>query len=213
MPRRKKTPGTALVPSTSPRSYPVAGTTIQLTQLHIVPNRHPAGRGPWTDGPDKLAWTDQATGLACTILRDDDGTLGGYVGLGPNHPLFGFSHDAIPGTFGIGVHGGLDYGKACDGGPEATSVCHPEQTGADPLWWFGFTCNRNTDLVPGKPVREQGIGAENGRTYKTVGYVYGETVKLAAQLKAADGKEGGASGVPLNLSPSQPVGLDPGQKR
>lgn len=210
---KKKNHRTALVPVTSPASYAIADTTIQPLQLYQVPDRHPAGTGPWRAEPDKLAWVDAATGLHCTILRDDDGTLGGYVGLGPDHPLFGFSHDAIPGTLGIGVHGGLDYSEACDDGPEESSVCHAHDGHGDPLWWFGFTANRNTDLVPGNPVPTRGIGAENGRTYKTVGYVYGETVKLAAQLKAADGTGSAASGVPLDLSPTQPVGLDPEEKR
>lgn len=212
MTRRKRT-GTALVPSSAPGSYPIANTSIQLTQLHIVPDRHPRGRGPWSDEPDKIGWTDQATRLACTILRQHDGTLAGFVGIGPDHPLFGFSHDAIPISLGIGVHGGLDYSEACDHGPEETSVCHAEEGSSDPLWWYGFVADRNTDLVPGQPVSNHGIGAENGRSYKTVSYIYHETVKLAGQLKAADGKGGGASGVPLDLSPSQPAGLDPEKKQ
>jgi len=210
MPKKKST-GSALVPSTTPTFYPIADTTISPTQVYHVPKRHPAGDGPWKHEADKIAWSDKATGLACTILRHRDGSLGGYVSVPDSHPLHGFNHDAIPARLGISVHGGLDFGEACEDGPEETSVCHPSgasRAGHDPLWWFGFRCDRSYDYIPGRNPRDNDLGAEAGRTYKSEAYVYGQTVKLAHQLKALEGNTG-ESGISLDLAPSPPVGLDP----
>jgi hypothetical protein len=210
MPKKKSTEN-ALVTSTTPTFYPIAETTIEPTQVFRVPKRHPAGDGPWRNEADKVAWIDKATGLACTILRHRDGSLGGYCAVSETHPLFGFNHDAIPAALGISVHGGIDYSRACDNGPTETSVCHPSPTrGGDhePLWWFGFRCDRSYDYIPTQNPRDNDLGAEAGRTYKSEGYVYLQTVKLASQLKAIEDSTG-ESGVSLDLAPSPPVGLDP----
>jgi hypothetical protein len=46
------------------------------------------GPGPWQEEPDKIQWLDDATGLPCLVVRNDWGTLCGYVGVGPGHPLY-----------------------------------------------------------------------------------------------------------------------------
>ena len=123
MPKKKAPQSRALVPVGEAKTYPIATTEIEATQLFHVPARHPRGPGPWEHEVDKIAWIDAATGLACTILRQPDGVLGGYVGVGEDHPLFGFEKDAVPGALGISPHGGLDYAATCKRGPEETSVC------------------------------------------------------------------------------------------
>ena len=80
MPRKKK-PSTALVPTGGPKFYPIGGAVIEPTQLILAGRRHPQGDGPWKREADKISWMDETTGLACTILRQADGTLSGYVGL------------------------------------------------------------------------------------------------------------------------------------
>src|SRR4051812_13771303 len=47
------------------------------------------GDGPWQSEPDKRQWHDEATGLACLIVRGPMGALCGYVGLPPGHPWHG----------------------------------------------------------------------------------------------------------------------------
>ena len=220
----------ALVPAGQTKPYPIASTMIEASQIFHVPQRHPNGEGPWQNEADKIAWTDSATGLPCTILRSEDGTLGGYVGIREDHPLFGFTVDALPGALGISPHGGLDYAATCQRGPEETSICHPspatnrtrrpsrddarasgEQVGGhEPLWWFGFQCNKNHDHVPGRyPGLMPGKGHENGKTYRDEAYVYGQTTQLARQLHAICSAvaTGGTSLDPSDSSP--PVGLDP----
>lgn len=55
------------------------------------------GPGPWQSEPDKLQWKDEATGLACLIVRSDvSGSLCGYVGVPSTHPAYGLSYDGQP---------------------------------------------------------------------------------------------------------------------
>lgn len=228
MPKKKTTTSRALVPFGKTRTYPIADTQIEASQVFHVPARHPSGDGPWQHEADKVAWVDAATGLACTILRQEDGEMGGYVGVDEDHPLFGFQVDAVPGSLGISPHGGLDYAAPCEDGPASITICHPialpkkrpsrSKDGDDhhgshqPLWWFGFQCDRNHDLVPSRRSRTSDLGAENGRVYRDIAYVYSQTCKLARQLKAAiDGKCD--SDTQLDPASPPPVGLDPERRR
>lgn len=228
MPKKKTTASQALVPVGETRTYPIAGTQIDATQVFHVPARHPSGDGPWQEEPDKLAWVDACTGLRCTILRQVDGVLGGFVGVGDDHPLFGFEVDAVPGSLGISPHGGLDYAAPCEDGPTEITICHPivparkrpsrSKDGDDghgshqPLWWFGFECDRNHDLVPGRRARPNDLGDENGRVYRDIAYVYEQTCRLARQLKATVDGQGGRN-TQLDPTSAPPVGLDPERRR
>lgn len=119
----------------APVTYPVADTSITALQVYHNPDRRPSGDGPWNDEADKVAWVDAETGLGCIMLRQKNGTISGYVGVGPEHPLFGFEADAVPVGVSNAVHGGVTYGKACEvnrfarvawGKPrkERYTVCH-----------------------------------------------------------------------------------------
>lgn len=216
----KKTTGGNMLPARAtktrslplPRSYPLAGTAIQPTQIFAIPGRHPRGQGPWTDEPDRIAWRDARTGLDCLILREHNGTLSGYVAVPPSHPLAGYSYDAVPAAIRAMPHRGLDYSAPCDWrAPEAISVCHIEVVqhrravpsdahephGAD-AWWFGFDTDRPGDLVPNgrAPDRHR----EEGEVYRDIHYVAAETLKLAEALKAID-----SAGAPI--APSVPANL------
>lgn len=81
---------------------------------------------------DKVAWLDPETQFECIMMRaGEGGLLGGYVGVPPTHPLYGFDEGAIPPD--IDVHGGITDAKACQHGPsavrrlraEARRICHP----------------------------------------------------------------------------------------
>ena len=228
MPKKKITASQALVPVGGTKTYPIADTQIEATQVFHVPARHPSGDGPWKHEPDKLAWVDASTGLACTILRQEDGVLGGFVGVDEDNPLFGFEVDAVPGALGISPHGGLDYAAPCEDGPPEITICHPKTANRErpgrgkdgddnhgshePLWWFGFQCDRNHDLVPGRRPYTNDLGAENGRVYRDIAYVYSQTCRLARQLRSA---VDGTSDSDTQLDPASPppVGLDPERRR
>ena len=220
MPRKKPSRALAATQPSRPAipdRFAIGGTEIRPVQLARIHDRHPAGEGPWTGEPDRLAWIDPVTGLSCLILRQADGTLGGYVAVAPNHPLWGFNHDAIPANLNLHVHGGLDYGALCARrGPEDIRICHAhhaasrqsqlegpgKDAGADDAWWFGFGCDKPGDLVPDgyKPA----LHREEGEVYRGIDYVYAETVELARQLKAIEDGAGGTdgpdgSGVPPQL--------------
>lgn len=197
--------------SLEPVAYPLGDTEITALQIYHNPDRKPSGDGPWNDEAEKIAWVDQDTGLGCIILRQKNGTLSGYVGIGPNHPLFGFEADAVPLDLTNCVHGGITYGRECEanrfarrayGEPrtERYTVCHVTvtrkvqsyrtvQTTKDEfehedLWWLGFDTDHVGDLVP------QGYNrsARMGNVYRDQAYVYQECLTLAQRLKAVDGR-------------------------
>jgi hypothetical protein len=139
------------------------------------------------------------------MLRQKDGTISGYVGVGVEHPMFGFEADAVPIDICRIVHGGITYGKACEvnrfdrvawGEPrkERYTVCHVTrvrlvqeyktvQTTKDEfhedLWWFGFDTNHPGDLKPRDP-----NGRRKGDVYRDQSFVYENCLALVRKLKS-----------------------------
>lgn len=149
------------------------------------------GEGPWVDEPDKIQWTDEATGLPCMIHRGPVGSLCGYVGVPPEHPLHGKGCEAPH----VDVHGGLTYANRCmEGDDPATGICHVPGPGEpEDVWWFGFDCaHLMYDIAPAMAVRERVMELPPfpssplypTPTYKDVAYVTHEVTILAAQLAA-----------------------------
>lgn len=156
----------------------------------MVPAVQPAAEGQWRVEPDKVAWTDQATGLPCIIRREEGGHLGGYVGLPREHPLYGYEADAIPAGL-LSVPGGLDYAAPCDEhGPESRAICHVRNAHHDDLWWVGIVCNRIGDLIPDDAAHAQEAQRLGIRqTYRDAQTVYGVCTDLAAELVAVGDKQ------------------------
>ncbi|MFW2448845.1 MAG: hypothetical protein ACN4E6_16105 [Qipengyuania pacifica] len=190
----------------APASYPVADTTITALQIYHNPERKPDEDGPWSNEADKIAWIDEATGLGCIMLRQEDGTLSGYVGVGPEHPLYGFEADAVPLSVSCDVHGGITYGKQCEvnrtelrakGKPrqERYTVCHVTRTRwvqdyenvqttkdefeHEELWWLGFDTNHTGDLRP----NDTYYSPRKGDVYRDQAFTYVNCVALAKRLK------------------------------
>lgn len=189
-----------------PLAYPVADTSITALQIYHNPDRKPDKDGPWNREADKVAWIDKETGLACIMLRQEDGTISGYTGVGPDHPLFGYNADAVPTPISQVVHGGLTYGKTCEvnrfddvpwGEPreERYTICHvtrvrivqdyrrvqttENEFDHEHLWWLGFDTNHPGDLIPGKTGDRR-----RGEVYRDQAFVYENCVKLARTLKS-----------------------------
>ena len=159
---------------------------------YTVPAHQPAADGAWRLEPEKLAWSDRATGYPCIIRREIGGHLAAYVGLPLAHPLYGYRADAIPANL-LGVPGGLDYAAPCDErGPESTSICHvADNRQHDDLWWLGTECNRITDLIPDNvehAAEAQRLGVR--QIYRDVETVYGICTDLAARLKKLESGDG-----------------------
>ncbi len=218
--QRKKEQG-ALVPVGPPPHHGVrrmhGGTElVAVDAVYSVPSVHPFKAGPWALEADKIAWTDPMSGLACIIRRSGPtGCLEGYVGVGPEHPLFGVTPGALVGL-GLHTHGGISYAQPCARNEHASvSVCHlvgpsevlfshgpasVEGADHDDAWWFGFTCDHASDVIPssrssGRTKLPDGI---NAPVYRDEAFVHRECVHLAAQLKAlADGRD------PSGLVPEQ----------
>lgn len=160
------------------------------------------GAGPWQDEPDKIQWTDEATGLPCLIVRGPIGALCGCVGIAEGHPLFNKTYDenrvgkcgdtcgedyhyACTPEAMLEVHGGITYTNFCQKGVhESEGVCHvPDAGQPDHVWWFGFDCVHYQDIVP----KFQKIGSgTHGEVYRDVAFVKSEVTKLAAQLHAME---------------------------
>lgn len=211
--------------SLAPINYPVAETSITADQIWHNPDRKPPGDGPWNDEADKVAWVDTETGFGCIMLRQENGTLSGYVGVGLDHPLFGFTADAVPVDISNTVHGGVTYGKECEvnrfkveeyGKPrtERYTVCHSTYTKVvrnyrtvqstedgfehQDLWWLGFDTNHIGDFVP----RGYNRNSRKSDVYRDQTFVYGHVTAFAKRLKeiaesglAADGRGDSASNV------------------
>jgi hypothetical protein len=211
----------------SGRDYATSDGPVPAAEIYFAKDGMPKGEGPWLGEADKVAWVDPATGLECIMLRDHPrGFLSGYVGVGAEHPLFGWDHRAVPADLGIEVHGGLTYSRICDEGPspalrlirESRRICHVV-VGEVPLkhatdhrasphqWWFGFDCDHLYDVVPGElQDRRDFKGAGIEARYRDDGYVVREIKNLAVQLAAIrDGRP-----VPAREGPPlPPMGLDP----
>jgi hypothetical protein len=154
---------------------------MAITYINPEINKAMWGPGPWDTEPDKISWTDKATGLPCLIVRNRLGSLCGYVAVEPGHPMHGKDYDGVPVT----VHGGLTFAGSCnESGPVEQSVCHvPEPGKPGDVFWFGFDCAHSDDVSP--VMRDYDLGGRAfGATYKPVGYVWGECVGLAGQLAA-----------------------------
>ena len=211
----------------APVPYPVADTSITALQVYNNPDRKPSDDGPWSEEGDKVAWVDAETGLGCIMLRQKNGTISGYVGVGPLHPLFGFEADAVPLDVSNAVHGGVTYGKACevnrfarvawgDARKERYTVCHVSrvrmvqdyrtvQTTEDEfhedLWWLGFDTDHPGDLVPSGRYGE----GRKGDVYRDQSFVYANCIKLARALRSLieNGPEDTTAREPLGLPPPE----------
>ncbi len=213
--------------SLAPVTYPVADTAVTALQVWHNPDRRPSGDGPWSDEADKVAWTDEETGYGCILLRQENGTLSGYVGIGPDHPMSGFTADAVPVGISNCVHGGVTYGKECEvnrfkqeeyGKPrtERYTVCHVTHTRLrrnyrtvqatkdefdhEDMWWLGFDTDHPGDYVP------KGFDRNNrpDDVYRDQAFVYSQIVAFAKRLKKvadANAEATGDASVPLQLSP------------
>lgn len=218
MPKKKKTSSRALAPARNtnlaklPERFAIANTEVRPEQAFVIPDHRPMRPGPWSHEPiDKLAWRDAATNLDCILLRQPSGVWAGYVAVLPGHPLHGFNTDALPPSAGLSPHGGIDYAEACSReDPEELQVCHVHvharsepsaaNTAHEDAWWFGFAADKPGDLVPEgvRPI----LAIEEGETYRTIDYMYGETVKLARQLHEIGRGRSAGSGTSLgSVSP------------
>jgi hypothetical protein len=145
--------------------------------------------GPWDDEPeDRLAF--QASGLDCLLLRSHIGTWCGYVGVPPEHPLYGKDYDDVHEEVDIRVHGGLTYSA---GLPYAAKG---SLNTARQRWWLGFDTAHSWDLVPGLLKFDSALRSSSlfpSTTYRTLAWTRKETERLAQQISTPAKREEAAS--------------------
>jgi hypothetical protein len=157
------------------------------------------GDGPWQSEPDKVQWTDEATGLPCLAVRNSrSGAWCGYVGVVEGHPAFGLSYDAANNVIPLlededdrsfEVHGGLTFADFCQEDAQERGICHVPQPGQpERVWWLGFDCAHAEDMAPGSMAQvrryREMLEANARRQYRPLVYVQAECVRLAQQLAA-----------------------------
>jgi len=158
------------------------------------PVMRPPGDGPWSDEPDKAQWVDPTTDLDCLAVRNDGGAWCGYVGLPPEHPLYGTDFHALPAD--ITAHGDrLNYSDFCaeiDSAEDGPYICHvPEPGRPVKVWWLGFHCAGAWDVSPTRDAQLAELipdfppmPTDYPRvTYKPFSYVQAEVTCLAVQLR------------------------------
>lgn len=122
--------------------------------------------GPWNMEPSVYVFTEEETGYQCAILRQMSlGHLCGYVRIPEGSILHGkdVDDDLLDDVY---VHGGITFSENVDW------ISDNRVTG----FYIGFDCSHSGDLRPfyGYSCKED--------TYKTIGYVKEECIKLAKQL-------------------------------
>jgi hypothetical protein len=163
--------------------FAVPGTVKAWFRPLVDERTQPLPDGPWQREPSKVQWVDAATGFPCLIVRGPGGSLCGYAGVPPGHPL----HKTDDSEFD--VHGGVTFTGGCaHSTDESQGICHiPEPGTSDDIWWFGFDCAHLGDLMP----EMLNISPKHGESmrgtiyeehYRDVDYVAGEARSLAKQL-------------------------------
>jgi len=152
-------------------------------------------RGEWDQEPDKVQWTDEATGLPCLAVRSNPEMMGnwcGYVGVSEGHPFFAKDFEQI--DAGLAVHGGLTFSNFCAPEDKEHGICHVPGPGEpDRIWWLGFDCGHAFDYQPAMAARFEMLGGVPSKywhlpeaKYRNLAYVQAECVSLAEQLAAVE---------------------------
>lgn len=187
-----KTRTTALAVSALPPQA-IPGTSI-VPEVAYRNDHRPLGPGPWKGEPDKFAWTDQATGYPCVVVRERGGNYGAHVGLPQSHPLSGYRARALPGEISEGLHRPVSRAEPCERrAPEPISICHVSERNAhlaqeqtpwhadgDDAWWLGMAFDGPRDLVPMQGERK--LAAERGETYRDAQFAFQQATLLARRL-------------------------------
>lgn len=156
---------------------------------------------------NELEW--QSSGYECLMLRSPMQAWCGYVSVPAEHPWHGLAHNArvtplpdrsIPGGIAPNVIGlflealrpesnddtfPLDLCIAVHGGITFSAPRNQlrDQPAERTKWTFGFDCGHAGDLQPGLLSMVSNPSMFKGDSYRDRDYVFGETSRLAAQLR------------------------------
>lgn len=158
---------------------------------------------PWLSEPNREQFPHN--GYACVILRGPVGALCGYVGVLPEHPLYGKDYHhrifvlpswgkqpigkrgVIPLILNAGNKDGtvsIDCYFNVHGGITYAANRAPDEDWSA-RWWFGFDCSHCDDLCPDL-MRPDFLSImaypREGQVYRDIEYVRQECRSLADQL-------------------------------
>jgi hypothetical protein len=144
------------------------------------------GPGPWQSEPDRVDFVH--AGFACFALRHPRyGCWCCYVGVPPEHPLYGLRWGEDPRFGELHIHMGVNYTEVCAG-----QICHVPAPGMPrDVWWIGTDMGHFRDLCPAMAAREAAMGFPVSElpeflreVYRELPYVRRECERLAEQLAA-----------------------------
>lgn len=96
--------------------------------------------GPWHSENDYVAWIDSLTHYPSVIQRLENGAWAGLVGLKSAHSIYLVSKNDTVYDY-IDVHGGITFTGFVT---NLALSFYPAQR----LWWIGFDCMHDNDLMP-----------------------------------------------------------------
>lgn len=134
-------------------------------------------KGTWLKEPDYCAW--ESYGYKCILLRDMKlGIWRGFVGITKEHPFYNKTladmlNEKIY-LYLTKVHGGVSF---------AGRFAPKSKTADKKLWWFGFECMQEDDLIPTVgPIKPAPGMVVVSQTYRSFTYARSQTIKLAQEL-------------------------------
>lgn len=140
--------------------------------------------GPWDTEPDRVDWLDPIGARPCLALRNRLGAWCGYVGVEPEHSWYG--QNPRSGRLAVAnviAHGRLTYAGSGALGPtdDLSLISHVAEPGeSEDVWWLGFDCAHDTDIIP--VFLAQGIVMPHTK-YRTLDYVMYVCEALAAAVE------------------------------
>ena len=152
-------------------------------------DRHQWRKGKWTTEHDVYIWVDSETNYDCLIVRHRLGYLSGYVGVTEQHPLYGLS-TSEPLVAALKIHGNSIWSDSQIREKDEDyllSIPLVLTQRKETLWWLGFGCYHDLDLIPCLFSLSPKI--TEGESYKDVEYVTKEIISLARQLKILESRE------------------------
>ena len=130
-------------------------------------NQKAAENKPWENEPNRVSWTDDKTGLRCTVFRNQTwGYLCGCVDLEIGHPLYGIRSADIN-------EGALSFER------RLTCYAYTKRIKIKPenCWRIMFDCFGNGDLAPWTNTR-----SFRPLVYRNMDYAKEKTAELASKV-------------------------------
>lgn len=157
------------------------------------------GDGAWVSEPDLVIYYIDE--YPCVIMRNDMGSLCGYVGVDPENPIVKDKHYD---EFDIEVHGGVTFGHTASMTNFESGQLDAHGDDEKIYTFIGFDCAHYRDLTPALNLTRKMFSSEmsdkykklmphtflaNDDSYRTIAYVENEILSMVNQIKSRSNKK------------------------